>query len=260
MTDAPGEYRSISDFALAPVLTAPEQLEAYWRESAIHRDSPAFAEIEQMLAGFGLDVAVWYFIPASRSFYGRGGDGPRTSPVLNIGIRYCSAYDALGIDPHSGNWNDDWLLTAGVRGALNAILVRHGHDEDFVRPDSFIFTFCWEEIAYYRICHHAKPAILEMVRNELPRTGWLRRQHPGPDELYQGRYWGTKPGIKAQYNLLFANAEDMRAAQPAVARMRQRAAAILRQRDPDGFCRDYRADIVLWHRDMKDVPPLYRED
>lgn len=125
---------------MAPEIPA-EWLARESQESDIRAESPAHAEITAMLKRRGLDIFFWTFESTNSSHSSRATEdgGHETCPTLALYFRREKDMLAQEIDPHFGNWDDDWPLTSSVRSDLNEILDRHGYNAEHVSPRTFIF-------------------------------------------------------------------------------------------------------------------------
>lgn len=176
--------------------------------------------------------------------------GHETCPVLSLFFRRESDFLAQRVDPHFGNWRDDWPLTAALRTDLNERLGRHKLGADYISPRTFIFLRSWEDIVIDLLGRRVKPQILRSIREMLADSA----EAPQPEYLF----WHSS----RCYFVVFKNAAHLQVASAYKEQMELAARQILLAADLESYCADYSVEMRLKHLEMEDLEMygMWRED
>lgn len=197
-------------------------------DSDIAFGSDLYEEISRELTRIGLNLAFFVFTNSEHSSCARTLNGTTASyPVLTLYLKYAADFQATGIDPHQGNWNDKWARTRPIRNILNAMLQRHGLDRDHVSDHTFIFVRTLEELAFRQLGEQCTDGVRRLVTTEAPGVHVERVYWNGSDYYVLMR-------DKSDYKLVNRNVKTD---------VTKAIRKLLADADQDGCCQDYNTTI-----------------
>jgi hypothetical protein len=205
-----------------------------------------------ILAHFqGLDLNVEFFVFRNRAHSSSArcveGGGAETFPTLTLYLKHNEDFRKTGVDPHRGNWDDEWEQTDSVRDAVNSVLRQHDYDPDYVSEGTFVFLDTLERIVFDHIGRASKVAVYELVRRE---TGGTKPSHV---------FWSSD-GV---YHIVMKNKRGYRCLTESVKDCIANAMReILARADTGGYCKDYSSRVEFAYEGMKglNLAGLARED
>jgi hypothetical protein len=217
--------------------------------SDIAIDGDAYAEILTHLSQMDLNLAFFVFHNRTHSSSARRveGGGAETFPTLTLYLKHNEDFRKTGVDPHRGNWDDEWEQTDSVRDAVNSVLRRHSYGPDSVSDGTFVFLDTVERIAFDHIGRASKVAVHELVRRE---TGGKKPSHV---------FWSSD-GV---YHIVMKNKRGYRRLADSVKQSIAGAVPeVLAKADSGGYCKDYGTRVEFAYQGMKglNLAGLARED
>jgi len=224
-------------------------LEQVIRESAGEGDIPFGGEVYQDVArnliDMGVNLAFFVFESSSSSAAARtlrSGEIVRC-PSLTLYVKFDDDLRQTGIDPHRGNWDDQWNQTPAVRQALNSVLERHHFGSEFVSANTFVFVESREALAFRHIGSRCKSAVRDLVSALAPGV-----------EVAHVFWNGSK------YDVILRQKNDIRRVRGTVESEVSRALPrVLAAADEGRLCTNYRAAVEFGHIGMN-LFHLERED
>ena len=217
--------------------------------SDISFDEDAYAEMLAHLRRMGLNLAFFVFHNRAHSSSARRveGGGAETFPTLTLYLKHNEDFRKTGVDPHRGNWDDEWEQTESVRDAVNSVLRQHGYSPDYVSGGTFVFLDTVERIAFDHIGRASKIAVHELVRRE---TGGTKPSHV---------FWSSD----SVYHIVMKNKRGYRRLTDSVKdRIANAIPEILAKADERGYCKEYDTRVEFAYEGMKGLElfGLARED
>lgn len=88
--------------------------------------------------------------------------------MLTLYLKYDADSRETGIDPHHGNWGDEWKHTRTIRDGLNSILRRNGFDNTYVSEHTVILVRTLEDLVFRQIGQQCTDEIKKLVCAEAP--------------------------------------------------------------------------------------------
>jgi hypothetical protein len=218
-------------------------------DSDIGTDEDAYAEILACLSRMDLNLAFFVFHNSAHSSSARRveGGGTETCPTVTLYLKYNDDFRKTGVDPHQGNWSDEWEQTDSVRDAVNSVLRQHNYGPDYISDGTFVFVDTQERIAFDHIGRASKIAMHELVRRE---TGGSKPSHV---------FWSSD-GV---YHIVMKNKRAYRRLTDSVKGCIAKAVPdILAKADTEGHCRDYSTRVESAFEGMEglNLAGLARED
>jgi len=225
-------------------MSVEEAIRSVITKSEIAFGSTLYGEIYSALTDIGLNLAFFVFETSRRSSCARTLDGRTVScPVLSLYLKYDGDFRQTGIDPHGGNWDDQWAQTRTIRAALNAILQRHGLGNTFLSDHTFVFVRTREELAFQRIGRDCKSAVQQLISAEAAGVSI--------DSIYwNGDQYDVLLRDKSHYDLVQGDVKT---------KVAQALPQLLAGVDEHHFCQTYDATIEF-HYPGPHLPQLYRDD
>ena len=158
-------------------------------DSDISVDGDAYAAILAGLRGMDLNVAFFVFRNSSNSIAARTlqEGGTQTCPSLTLYLQHNEDVCKTGIDPHRGNWDDEWEQTVFVRDSVNSVLRQHDYGPDYVSEGTFVFLDTLERIVFDHIGRASKAAVHDLVCCE---TGGVKPAHV---------FWSSDGGLSHRH-------------------------------------------------------------
>jgi hypothetical protein len=146
-----------------------QRIRAQLDESDISIAEPLYREILDDLALLGVDVGFFTLATRARSSCARSLDigEARRVPALSLFLRLDEQLHATGIDPSTGNWNDEWKQTVPVRAAVNRRLRGRGRNDEWISDATFVMLRSQEAFAMDVLGTQCKDAVRDLVRREV---------------------------------------------------------------------------------------------
>ena len=206
--------------------------------------SAIYEEISRELTYLGLNLAFFVFSTSGNSSCARTLDGSTSScPALTLYLKYDVDFQQTGIDPHLGNWDDEWAQTRPIRDAVNAILRHHGFGNDYVSDHTFIFVHTLETLAFREIGRQCKGTVKKFVCDAAPGV------------VITHVFWNGH-----QYDVIVRDKADYKRVKHDVkAKVSKALAGILAAADDRRHCQCYNAVVKFGYTGMN-LFPLFRDD
>lgn len=229
--------------------TLDSEIRALKCDSDISVDGDAYAAILAGLRGMDLNVAFFVFRNSSNSIAARTlqEGGTETCPSVTLYLKHNEDFRKTGIDPHRGNWDDEWEQTVSVRDSVNSVLRQHDYGPDYVSEGTFVFLDTLERIAFDHIGRASKAAVHDLVCSE---TGGIKPAHV---------FWSSD-GV---YHIVMKNKRGYRRLTDCVKHSITGAVPdILARADDGAYCKEYGTRVEFAYEGMKglDLFGLARED